>query len=93
MVSASEGFTNNSPISPMTSKQVKKQSAQKSLCMFTTIFEVNKKTAYFRVGYAKYKRKAIKFENIPWALRQKRKGNSKIDEQINMSLYNWIMHH
>ena len=26
-------------------------------------------------------------------MKQKRKGNSKIDEQIKKSLYNWIMHH
>ena len=37
MVSTPEGFTNNSPISPMTSSPVKKPSAQKSLCMFTNV--------------------------------------------------------
>ena len=26
-------------------------------------------------------------------MKKKRKGNSKIDEQIKKSLYNWIMHH
>ena len=60
--------------------------------MFTNILEV-KKTAYCQVGAAKYKRKAIKFGNTRWALKQKRKGNSKINEQIKKSLYNWIMHH
>ena len=59
---------------------VKKPSAQKSLCMFTNILDVNKKTAYRRVGAAKYKRKAIKFVNTPWALKQKRKGYSKFSE-------------
>ena len=65
MVSTNEVFTNNSPISPRVSRPVKKPSAQKSLCMFTNILEVKKKTAYCRVGAAKSKRKAIKFGNIP----------------------------
>ena len=43
MVSTPEGFTDNSPISPMTSSPVKKTSAQKSLCMFTNILDMNKK--------------------------------------------------
>ena len=93
MVYTPEGFTDCSPISPMTSAQVKKPSARKSLCLFTNILEVKKKTATRRVGAAKYKRKSIKFGNTPWALKQNRKGNSKIDEQIKKSLYNWIMRH
>ena len=38
MVSTPEGFTNDSPISPITSTPVKKPSARKSLCMFTNIY-------------------------------------------------------
>ena len=45
MVSAPEGFTDDSPISPMTSTQVNKTSARKSPCLFTDIFDVKKKTA------------------------------------------------
>ena len=60
--------------------------------MFNNILDV-KKTAYRRVGDTKSKHKAIKIGNTPWALGKKRKGNSKIDEQIKKSLYNWIMHH
>ena len=75
MVSTPEGFTNNSPISPITSSPVKKPSAQKSLCMFTNVLDVNKKTACRLVGAAKYKRKAIKYGSTPWALKKKRKGN------------------
>ena len=41
MVSTTEGFTNYSPISPMTSTPVKKPRAQKSLCLFTIISDVN----------------------------------------------------
>ena len=37
MVSTPEGFTYNSHISTRTSTPVKKQSAQKSLCMFTNV--------------------------------------------------------
>ena len=48
--------------------------------MFTKNLEVKKKTAYRQVGAAKYKRKAIKFGNSSWALKQNQKGNSKIDE-------------
>ena len=79
MVSTPEGFTNNRPISPMPSTPTKKPSARKPLCLFTKIFEV-KKTATRRVGDAKSKRKEIKFWKIPWALKQNRKDNSKIDE-------------
>ena len=61
MVSNPEIFTKNSPISPMTSKPVKKPRAQKSLCLFTKILEVKMRTAYCQVGVAKSKRKAIKF--------------------------------
>ena len=71
MVSTTEGFTYNSPISPMTSTPANKPSAQKSLCMFTNILEVKNKNATCRVGCDKYKRKAIKYDNTPWALKQK----------------------
>ena len=68
-------FTDDSPISPMTSAPVKKPSAQKSLCTFTNILEVKKKIAYFWVGAAKYKPKTVKYGTTPWELKQKRKGN------------------
>ena len=42
MVYATEGFTDNIPISPMISTQVKKSCAQKSLCLFTNILDVKK---------------------------------------------------
>ena len=93
MVSTPEGFTNNSPRSPMTPTPVKKPSAQKSLCLFINILDVENKTATCWVGAAKSNRKAIKSGTAPWALKQNRKGNPKINDQINKSLYNWIMHH
>ena len=58
--------------------------------MFTHILDVKKKTAYRQVGADKSKRKALKCGNIPWALKQKRRWNSIIDEKIKKSLYNWI---
>ena len=55
MVFTPEGFTNNSPISPMKPTSVKKLSAIKSLFLFTNILYVKKKTAIRRVGAAKSK--------------------------------------
>ena len=93
MVSTPEVFTDDSPISPMTSTQVKKSSAGKSLCLFTNILDVKNKTFTCRFVSARSKRKEIKYRTTPWALKQKRKGNSKINYQIKKSLYNWIMDH
>ena len=45
--------------------------------MFTNVLDVNKKTAYRQVGAAKSKRKAIKYENTPWALKKSEKGTQK----------------
>ena len=45
MVSTPEGFTNNSPISPMTSTPFKKPSAKKRSCLFTIVLDVKEKTA------------------------------------------------
>ena len=80
MVSTPEGFTNESPISPITSTPVNKPSARKSLCLFTTILDVKKKTATHQVGDTKYKRKAIKYRTKPYAPKQKQKRNSKIND-------------
>ena len=79
MVSTPEGFTNNSPITPMVSTPIKKSRARKLLCIFTNILEVKNKNAYRLVGADKSKHKAIKFGNKPWALKHEWKGNSKID--------------
>ena len=66
MVSTPEGFTNNIPISPMTSALVNKPSAIKSLCLFTNILNVKNKTATRRVGAAKSEVKAVKYGTTPW---------------------------
>ena len=93
MVSTPEGFIDDSHISPITSTPFNTPRARKSLRMFTNILDLKDKTATRLVGASKYKRKAIKYGNIPWALKQNRKVDSKIYEQIKKSLCNWIMHH
>ena len=93
MVSTPEGLTDNNPISSMTQTPVEKPSARKSLCLYTRILDVKKKTATHRFGSTKNKWKAIKYGTKPWTLNKKRKWDSKINDQINKSLYNWIMHH
>ena len=66
MVSTTEEVTDDSPSLPMISTPFKKPRASKSLCLFTNIFDVKKKTAKRRVGAAKSKHIAIKVVNILW---------------------------
>ena len=77
MVSTTEGFTDNSPIYPMSSTPAKKPSAIKSLCLFTNIFDVKNRSATRQVGAAKSKHKAIKSRTTPWSLKKKRKFKFK----------------
>ena len=42
IVSTTEGFTNNTPIYPMTPTSPNKPSARKSLCLFTNILDAKK---------------------------------------------------
>ena len=93
LVSTHEGFTDNSTRYLMTLTPVKKPSATKSLCLFANILYVKKQTANHRVRAAKSKCKDIKYRTTQWALKPKRKVNSKINDLIKKSLYNWIMHH
>ena len=80
IVSTPEVFTNNSIKSPMISTPVKKPSARKSLFIFTNILYVKNKTATHQVGASKSRRKSIKSGTTPWALKPKRKLNSKIND-------------
>ena len=50
MVQTPEGVIDHCPNVPMTSTPFKKTSASKSLCLFTNIFDVKKKTAKLRIG-------------------------------------------
>ena len=93
MVSTPGGFTDNRPISPMKPTPVKKTSARKALCLFTKLLDVKNKTDAHQVGADKSNLRAIKSGTTPWALKPKRKGNSRINDQIKKSLHNWIMNH
>ena len=77
----------------MTSTTVKKPSASKSLCLSTNILDVQPKTAQRRFMAAESRRKSMKVCNRLWKKKQKRKGQSKINEQIKRNLYTWITRH
>ena len=77
----------------MTSTPINKPSTRKSLFIFINILDVKNKTATRRFEYSKSTCNAIKSGTTAWALKPKRKLNSKINNQIKKSLYNWIMHH
>ena len=77
MFSTPEGFADDSPIYPISSTPAKKPISKKSLCLFTEILDVKKKTSTRRVGAAKYKRKAIKCGTTSWALKKRKNGIQK----------------
>ena len=85
ILSTPEGVTDNSPNVHLASTPVKKPSASKSLCLFTNILDLQPKTAKRRFVAAKSRRKAMKVCNSLWT--KKRKGHSKINEQIKRNLY------
>ena len=76
-----------------TSTPVKKPSARKSLCLFTNILDVKPKTEKRHIVAAKSKRRAMNVGTIQWTKKTRRKGNSKINEQIKRNLYAWITRH
>ena len=61
--------------------------------LFTNVLDVNPKTAKRRFVAAKMKRKSMKVCNSLWTKKTKRKGHSKINEQIKRNLYTWITRH
>ena len=75
-----EIFTDNSPNVHMPSTPVRKPSDRKSLCLFTNGLDVKPKTSKRRFVAAKSRRKSMKVGNSLWT--KKRKGHSKINEQI-----------
>ena len=79
MVSTPEGVTYDCPNVPMTSTPVKKPSDRKSLCLFTNILNVKKKTAKRRIGAAKYNSRSIKMGDSLCTNKTKLKGHSKIN--------------
>ena len=93
MVSTPKEIIYDSPSFPMKSTPVKKPSAKKSLCLFTNIFDVKKKTAKRCVGDTKSKRRAMKVGNSMWTNKTRRKGHSKINDRIKRNMYAWITRH
>ena len=91
IVSNPEAVTDNSTNVPMASTPVKKQSAGKSLCLFTNILDFKPKTAKRSIVDAKYKRRAMKVVTNQWG--GKRKRHSKINELIKCNLCAWITCH
>ena len=72
LLSNPEGFTDNSPNVHMKSKPGKKQSARKSLGLFTNILAVKPTTAKRRFVAAKSRRKSMKGCNRLWTKKTKR---------------------
>ena len=66
MVSTSERFIYNSPMSTGTPIIVKKCSARKPLRLFTELLDVKKKTDVCQVGADKSERKAIRAGSMLW---------------------------
>ena len=66
MICTPKVFTNKNPRYPMTLTPIKKPSARKIFCLFTTLLDVKKKTAICQVAGAKSKHKAIKPGTTPW---------------------------
>ena len=93
ILSTPEGVVDNSHNVHMPSIPVNKPSASKSLCLFTDILDVKPTTAKRRFVAAKSRRKAMKVCNSLWTKKPKRKGHSKINEQIKRNLYTWITRH
>ena len=91
LLSTPEGFKDNSPNVHTPSTPVKKPIARKSLCLFTNILDVKPKTAKHRFVGAKSRSKAMKVGNSLW--KKKRKGDSKINEQIKSNFYTLITRH
>ena len=77
----------------MKSTPVKKPSASKSLCLFTNILDGKLKAAKRRIEDAKYKHRAMNVGNSLFTKKTKRKGHSKINDQIKRNLYAWITCH
>ena len=64
-----------------------------SLCLFTNILNVKRKTEKLRIGATKSKRRAMKLGNSLWTKKKKLKGNSKINGNIKLNMYTWITRH
>ena len=75
MVSTPDEVTDVSPSLRKNPTTVKKPSDRKSLCLFTNLFDVKKKTLKLCVGAAKSKLRSIEVGNSPWTKKQQLKGH------------------
>ena len=76
-----------------TQTTVNKPSANKSLRLFTHIFDVKRRTAICHVGYSESELRAIKYGCRLWTNKTKWKRHSKINEQNKLKLYTFITQH
>ena len=75
MVYTPEKVTDDIYILVMTQTTVQKASARKSLCLFTNIFDVKKKTEKRHVGATKSNCRSIKVGISLWTNETKRNGH------------------
>ena len=93
MVSNTEVFTENSPMSPSQYVAVRNTSAIKPLRQFLDTLEIKPKTYVRRFCASKSKYKAIRDVGMLWSSIPKRWGHLKINQQVKKYLYNWVLQH
>ena len=93
MVSTPQIFIYIITISPGPTIIVKQCSERKKLRLFTEVLDFKKKTSVLRVSAAESKRKAMRAGSMLWSSIPNRKGHTKINEQVRISLYNFILQH
>ena len=82
MVTITEGFTDNSPMSPGPSVTVKNTSARNSLNKISPVLDVKQKTAIHRMGYSKTKRNAIRTYGMLWYSIHKQRVRTKFTASV-----------
>ena len=65
--------------------------ARKPFRPFTEVLDTKRKTSVFWVSDDNSKRKEIISGSMLWSIIKKRKGHTKINEQVNTYLYNLIL--
>ena len=83
MVPTTEESTDNSPMSPGPSLNVKKPRARKLLHQFSALFDAKQKTALHRMGATKTKRKDILKCGMLWYIIHARRSHTKITTSVN----------
>ena len=77
MVSSTEEFTDNSPMSPVPSVNFKNIIAIKSLHQFTQVLDIQNRTSVCRLVGAKSKFKATRAVSMLWSSIPKMRGYTK----------------